>query len=135
MIAAFKNAKLADIKYGIVSNSVYYLNEIPKYYESGFNYLPYPCMVGYYNIQIMANGDVPVCSYRGPSAVIGNVKEDSLIELWKSDKAAGERLRIKNKLCPTCWMSCFAENNMRFAFGKMIPTNFEAFRRSSGYKF
>lgn len=125
-------------KYGIIRNSRYYLKEIPKFYESGFRRFPYPCMAGYYNVQIMANGDVLICSvtsYKGPSAVIGNVKKDSLVDLWKSQKAAHERLKVKRRLCPVCWLSCYAENNMRFALNKMIPTNYEAFKKASQYNF
>ena len=121
-------------QYGIISNSNCYLTEIPNYYESHFQYFPLNCIVGYYNVQIMPNGDVTICSYRRPSSIIGNVKRDSLLELWSSDKANEEWLKIKNKSCPTCWMSCFAENNMRFSIRRGIASNVTALRRSCTYK-
>lgn len=118
-------------EYGIITNSDIYLRAMPEYYESLFNYFPVRCMVGFYNVQIMANGDVPLCSYRGPSAVLGNIKNDSLLDIWYSERAKKERIKIRNKTCPTCWLSCFAENNMRFSIDTALKTNFAAFKRSS----
>lgn len=126
-VIAYKN------KFNFISNTETYLAEIPQYYASGFTRFPYSCIVGYYNIQIMANGDVPICSYRGPDAIVGNVKNDSLVTLWQSEKTALERLKIKHKSCPTCWLSCFAENNMRFSGRHFIPHNLSVLKRSLKY--
>ena len=128
--------QLKDFKkqYQTISNSNHYLRRIPEYYESGFNYFPFRCVIGYYNVQIMANGDVPMCPFRMPSSILGNVKYDSLADLWYSDKGRMERLKIKNKSCPTCWLSCFAENNMRFSMECGLPVNHEAFKRALCYK-
>lgn len=116
-------------KYGIITNSASYLRNIHHYYASGFNFFPYNCIVGFYNIQVMANGDLPLCSYRGPSAVIGNLKRDRLQKLWFSKRAQTERLKIKNRQCPGCWLSCFAENNRRFSAKEMISANLSVLAR------
>lgn len=121
-------------QYGIVSNTDRYLAEIPKYYEARFRYLPFNCMIGYHNLQIAPNGDVTMCCFRGPSSVIGNAKQDNLVDLWYSEKANSERSKIKNGSCPTCWLSCYAETNMRFSLKAGLTSNMEAFRRSRNYK-
>lgn len=122
-------------KHGIISNSVEYLRRIPEYYESKFQYLPIPCVIGYHNIQILPNGDVPVCAFRGQKAIIGNVRETSIYDLWHSKEAAHERREIRKGNCPSCWMSCYAENSLRFNPRTMVSCNMEVFRRSLKYDF
>jgi len=121
-------------KHGLISNSVEYLRRIPEYYESKFKYLPMPCVIGYHNIQILPNGDVPVCAFRGRDAIIGNVKKDSIYDLWRSKAASRERNKIRKGDCPTCWLSCYAESNLRFNPGTMIKCNMEAFGRALKYE-
>lgn len=37
---------------------------------------------------------------------MGNVREQSLEEIWRSERAKEARLRIRKGLCPGCWVEC-----------------------------
>ncbi len=119
-------------KHRLIANSEEYLIGIIEYMQSGFRNLPVPCVIGYYNLQVLPNGNIPVCGFRGESAVAGNVRGDSIRDIWKSRAYQNERDKIKKGHCPTCWMSCYAENNLRFSLKTMIRTNADALKRSVG---
>lgn len=117
-------------EHGIISNSVAYLRRVPDYYASGFFYKPATCVVGVYNLLMLPNGDVPVCGFRGPGAVVGNVKTQSVADIWQSPAYQEQRNRIARWECPTCWLSCYAENNLRFYPKTMAASNLAALRRA-----
>lgn len=65
--------------------------------------LPHPRCVSLNNhLRILPNGDVPVCLYNG--TVVGNLKENTLKDIWKSPEAKKQRRWIGQ--CPGCWQSC-----------------------------
>ena len=113
----------------LVANSVPYLEMIPKYFQAK-HYYPIPCVEGYYKGKIMPNGDLSLCPIMGDKALIGNLKSDSVKKLWYSKRAKKVRHRIRNKKCPGCWLSCYGEDNLRFAPRYAFAANLKAFRRA-----
>lgn len=113
----------------LISNSRPYLKMIPTYFKSS-HYYPIPCVEGYYKGKIMPNGDLSLCPIMTEKAIVGNLKEVSLKELWYSDKSKQVRKLIKNKKCPGCWLSCYGEDNLRFAPKYAMIANLKALRRA-----
>lgn len=83
---------------------------IDRYYLNGqlnrmiYNkQVPNPKCVALNNhLRILPNGDIPVCLYNGN--VLGNLKRQSLSEIWFSEEAKKQRKWIKQ--CQGCWVSC-----------------------------
>jgi MoaA/NifB/PqqE/SkfB family radical SAM enzyme len=55
-----------------------------------------PCMAGKISAVVYANGDVGVCEIHKP---IGNLRQKSFPEIWKSDEARALRESIRRKEC------------------------------------
>ena len=64
------------------------------------------CLDPFRRISIMANGDViPCCSFHGKNLVLGNVKNRSIKELWKSSEIRDVRKNLienKEHVCKLC---------------------------------
>lgn len=69
------------------------------------NYLsPLPKCMAYFNyFRILPEGSVIPCSLRSGLS-LGNLKEQSFSEMWRSSKASQYRKIIKN--CQGCWVQC-----------------------------
>ena len=66
-----------------------------------------PCRVGLRNYCIRSNGDVESCWYYPP---IGNIKEQTAEEIWKSDEAVVRR--EETTACDRlCLFSCLSTNS------------------------
>ncbi len=61
-----------------------------------------PCMALFVYFRLLPNGDVVACTPLLES--IGNLKEDTFSNLWKSRNAS--YLRKKVKRCKGCWIAC-----------------------------
>jgi hypothetical protein len=55
-----------------------------------------PCQAGVLSAVVHANGDVAVCEQRPP---IGNLREKSFMEIWRSHRAGEIRRSIRHKEC------------------------------------
>lgn len=55
-----------------------------------------PCRAGVLSAVVYANGDVGVCEQR---PVIGNLRKNSFMELWRANSTGDIRQSIKNKEC------------------------------------
>ncbi len=97
-----------------INNTPFYLESMANYYVED-KYHPLNCIVGIYKIFILPSGDVSLCNIMHEKAVAGNVNENSLSDIWFSNKANEIREKIKDKKCPSCWLSCFSEDNIRFS--------------------
>lgn len=65
---------------------------------------PLPKCMAYFNYcRILPDGSVIPCTLRS-GLVIGNLKEQTFGEMWKSSKASHYRKIIKN--CQGCWVQC-----------------------------
>jgi MoaA/NifB/PqqE/SkfB family radical SAM enzyme len=54
------------------------------------------------HLRILPNGDVPTCQFNGKT--LGNLREQSFHEIWRSEKAAHLRRWVRR--CPGCWAEC-----------------------------
>lgn len=98
-----------------MNNTLMYLESIKNYYLQD-KYHPLDCIVGHYKIFILPNGDVSLCNMMRDNALIGNILQDeALTDIWSSERTQYVRKNIKSKKCPSCWLSCFAEDNIRFS--------------------
>jgi radical SAM protein with 4Fe4S-binding SPASM domain len=108
------NEIVSKLKEKPINNTKQYLDSM-KYYYTHDKYHPLNCIVGYYKIFILPDGDVSLCNIMHKNAVAGNVRKNSLRGIWYSSRADEIRKKIKRKECPSCWLSCFAEDNIRFS--------------------
>jgi radical SAM protein with 4Fe4S-binding SPASM domain len=112
-----------------IINSIPYLKSIPdSFLKSSF--FPVTCHVPWRRIHVFSNGEVSLCQVMEEKAVIGNIKEDSLKNLWYSKKANKVRKVVKNKVCGGCWLSCYAETNLRFSLHYGLTTNINILYRA-----
>lgn len=74
-----------------------------KNYENSFNLF---CKVPWNSISIQPNGDAAFCE-NFPDYILGNIKTNSLAEIWNNKKARQfRRFLIKNKGLPICNRCC-----------------------------
>lgn len=114
--------KLIDlkIKTGIVKNSETYLKHVVEYYRDPTNYFPVPCLQGSSRIEIDIYGNVNLCSFVTDS--LGNLVSQEMEEIWQSEQHRRARLAAFEGKCPKCFLSCYAEENMRLSTGGFAPT-------------
>ena len=80
------------------------------------------CRIGHTHLHLAANGDVHLCWDYPP---IGNIKHDSIPELWYSDKAEKLRERIARCTRP-CTVSCLLDRGLKdtaTVFAKLVMPN------------
>ena len=71
-----------------------------------------PCRAPWTNIRIAPNGDVyPCLSYR-----MGNIRNDELSEIWKSEKMNYFRSKLEKDLMPACLGCCFLKGKTDIKF-------------------
>jgi len=88
-----------------INNSDYYLRSIPSFMID--NKLPEgPCVAGFSGIYIQENLNMLPC-WRLPE--IGNLKTESAVELWFSDKYVKTRQSMLNRNCCKCMFLCHNE--------------------------
>lgn len=99
--------------YNIATNPEGYLNRIPAYL-SGNKFLPNSCAGLQYLCPINSSGEIfPCWIEKCSNNLIGNVKDESLYDLWLSQKRADIIKFITARGCSGCMMSCYDE-----VFGK-----------------
>jgi len=54
------------------------------------------------HLRIFPNGDVPTCQFN--SKIVGNLRQSTFEELWKSSSAQSQRQWVGK--CPGCWAEC-----------------------------
>ena len=65
------------------------------------------CIELHNHIRLMPNGDVVTCVYY--PTVVGNLRQQSLEEVWYNDKTKQQRGVVRE--CPGCWAGCEAKPN------------------------
>lgn len=91
-------------KPGLILNSYTHLDGIPEYFKNRKN-AKNKCEVAYKKLTIHPFGDVIFCGYLG---FMGNIKQNSLLEIWNSDAARKARERMHS--CKfNCMQGCFFE--------------------------
>jgi radical SAM protein with 4Fe4S-binding SPASM domain len=81
--------------------------DIPRYYREPAETFGYrTCIVPWSMIEIMPNGDVVTCRDY-PDYVVGNIKDDTLLDLWNNERYQRFRAVLKSeRLLPVCSRCC-----------------------------
>lgn len=116
-----------------IHNSEPYLRMLSANYREEA-YFPVPCRVPWRRIHIFSNGDISLCQVMESSAVIGNLREADLGKLWYSRRADEIRRLVKDKACGGCWLSCYAEGNLRWSLQHGPSSMMHSLHRFLGMK-
>ncbi len=101
-------------QYAIAINPSGYLEMMPFYLGRQYIGSNNGCAALENSCPINCNGDIYPCwVVAGQDALIGNVKENSFLNIWGSKRQRAIVEKIKKEGCPGCMMSCYDEN-----FGK-----------------
>ncbi|MFH1191639.1 MAG: radical SAM protein [Candidatus Omnitrophota bacterium] len=101
-------------EYAIAVNPAGYLEMIPFYLGRQYTGPNNGCAALESSCPINCNGDIYPCwVIAGQDALIGNIKENSFLDIWDSKRHRRVIEKIKKEGCPGCMMSCYDEN-----FGK-----------------
>jgi hypothetical protein len=68
------------------------------------------------HLRLYPNGDVPTCQFN--SRIVGNLRERSFAELWRSAAASEQRDWVRR--CPGCWAECEVLPNALYS-GALLP--------------
>ena len=70
-----------------------------------------PCSAASNSFFLDPIGDVYPCIIM--DAKLGNIREESLTEIWLSDEAEKIREQIRRGRCPSCWVECEAYRDIK----------------------
>lgn len=81
--------------------------DIPRYYAEHDNLFGYGhCVNPWTTIEILPNGDVSTCRDY-PDYVVGNIREESILEIWNNDRYQKFRVLLKEEVhLPICYRCC-----------------------------
>ncbi len=121
--------KLIELKRttGIVKNSEAYLRQVTAFYRNPSSYFPVPCLQGSNRIEIDIYGNVNLCSFMTES--LGNLVHQEMEDIWSSEIHRKARNDAFEGHCPKCFLSCYAEENLRLSRGGFLPTLGNSLRR------
>ncbi len=105
---------------GIVKNSEMYLRKVIDFYQYPGTYFPAPCIQGSNRIEIDVNGNVTLCSF--VTEPLGNLLHQEMNEIWSSSVHQEARHAAHSGHCPKCFLSCYAEENLRLSAQGFLPT-------------
>jgi Fe-coproporphyrin III synthase len=106
-------------KTGIVKNSEAYLRRVPDFYRTPQHYFPFPCLQGSNRIEIDVHGNVTLCSFATKS--LGNLVQQEMEDIWDSAPNRRARDNAYHGTCPRCFLSCYAEENLRLSAKGFFP--------------
>lgn len=76
------------------------------------------CLAGFYSLTVNPYGDVFPCDpFVGQERALGNVRDASLVELWRSKEYGQKRRELTG--CRACHWNCTTELNI--AFDRLVP--------------
>ena len=107
-----------------INASPAFIQGLEKYYKNPSK-IVYPCFSGYLTLDIFQDGSIHGC---GNLPSVGNVRENSLEEIWGSSSAQENRVNMAKGKCPNCYLSCKMElaiaanpkHMVSFAFDKIL---------------
>ena len=100
------NSKKYSFHYLLVPDLDY--EDIPRYYQEPDRMFGYErCVYPWMETDVMPNGDVAPCRDH-PDYVVGNIKEDSILDIWNNERYRKFRNAIKEEggLFPICARCC-----------------------------
>lgn len=114
--------------YAIATNPAAYLIKVPVYLAKKYSDTNEACPALDTSCPINCNGDVfPCWTLAASAAAIGNIREDSLLNVWKSPKRSVVIAKIKQQGCSGCLMSCYDKNF--FTVEQRISTNLKLLQK------
>jgi MoaA/NifB/PqqE/SkfB family radical SAM enzyme len=88
-------------RHGVLLNQDHFIDLLKEYYRNP-SFVNRKCKVSTYSMNFLANGDVGICGFSG---VVGNIRDKTPKELWKSKTLKETRLRMRN--CRKCLLNCY----------------------------
>ncbi len=85
----------------------YYLHGLKNRLMHGIESPKPQCIELFNHMRLMPNGDIMTCVYY--PVVVGNLRKQSLEEVWFGEKIQPQRRVVKN--CPGCWAGCEVKPN------------------------
>ena len=114
-------------KTGLVKNSETYLRLITDFYRQPHTYFPLPCLQGSNRIEIDVHGNVTLCSFM--TEPLGNLINQEMEEIWKSAEHRLANDTAYQGKCPRCFLSCYAEENIRLSAKGFLPSLANSIKR------
>ena len=96
-----------------ICNSKTYLEYFSEFFISGAR-IPrqnYRCRCGYESVYIWPDLSVKSC-WTTTLPILGNLRDNSLLNLWNSTEYQNQRKKMLNCNCEGCWLLCTAEFNI-----------------------
>ncbi len=122
-------AKLCD-EYCITTNPRGYLERIPLYVTEKKNKMHSVCAAIFISCPIDSAGTVYPCwVITDRNRLIGNIKEERLLNVWNSQRRNSIIERINKKGCPGCMMSCYDDNFGKEGIEIRIAANINRLRK------
>lgn len=116
--------------YSIATNPSGYLETIPFYLGKKYINSNYGCVALENSCPINCNGDIYPCwVIADKDSRIGNIKENSFLNLWNSPKRKSTIEKIKEEGCPGCMMSCYDDNFGKESIERRIIMNVGRLRK------
>ena len=110
--------------YAIATNPRGYLAMIPFYLGRKHIKLNNGCAALEDSCPINPNGDIYPCwALADKDTLIGNLKEDSFLNIWNSPRHRSMVAKVKKEGCPGCMMSCYDENFGKETIERRIAMN------------
>lgn len=106
---------------GIYTNSESFLSNMVPYIEQKWEGLS--CYAGDLFCDINAFGEVYPCYSLGQP--VGDLHESTFREIWRSDKLAEFREKVRQGKCRKCYQSCYIEPSLR----ANLPTSWDDIRK------
>lgn len=86
----------------------------------------YPCLAGYYTMDINSDGTVTPCGWL-PS--MGNIRSQSLKSIWNSKAYQRVRRQMLRGQCPQCYLSCKTEISIASNPRHLLQVGIERLKR------
>ena len=110
----YKKSSLENFK--LIGNSIKYLQLIKKYFNSKLHPKELSCYAGYNRVQVVQEGKLYFCVNQAKyDATFGDIRKESLRELWYSKKA-----KIYRKLIRKCKYPCLQLCSYRGDFIELL---------------
>jgi len=90
-----------------IGNRPFQLQFFKYYFRNPNQFVYHDCMIGNFHLTVRNDGEVSSCFNQG---LMGNLRENSLAELWEGARASLQRLKME-----TCRVSCGFPVNCYFA--------------------
>lgn len=131
----FEKVIILSKRYGISTSPSAYLRAIPLYLSGEKLVFPSRCGVLWSTCSVNSRGEIYPCwAITGADNLIGNLRENSLLELWDSLKHNQIRDYAVKNGCQGCLMSCYDEVFGKKSLIEGLNQKLEKAKRVQSYK-